>query len=65
MFQESWIPELKKGSYHNYQLYNLIKDPNQQKDIAKENPKLLEQLKSKLLKINKSILSDGADWHEK
>lgn len=64
-FKESWIPELKKGSYHNYQLYNLITDPSQQKDISKEHPALLEKLKNKLLKINKSILSEGPDWHKK
>ena len=63
MFKEAWIPAIKKGGYKNYQLFDLVKDPSQTMDLAKEQPELLEKLKSKLLKINASIMADGADWH--
>jgi arylsulfatase A len=39
------------------------KPPGQTVDLAKEHPELLGKLKSKLLKINASIMADGADWH--
>jgi len=65
MFQEAWIPKVKKGGYKNYQLFNLKKDPNQTTNIAAENPELLQTLMAKLLNINASIMSDGPDWHLK
>ena len=43
--------------------FNLKDDPNQTTDIAAENPELLRRMKSKLLEINRSIMSDGHDWH--
>ncbi len=63
MFQEAWIPAVKAGGYKNYQLFNLKNDRAQTKNLASENPQLLEQLKKKLLKINASIMADGHDWH--
>ena len=63
MFQEAWIPMVKSGGYKGYQLFNLKKDPAQTKNLASENPELLEKLKLKLLKINASIMADGHDWH--
>ena len=63
MFREEWIPKIKSGTYKNFQLFNLSLDPNQTKNIANENPKLVESLKSKLMEINASIMADGMDWH--
>jgi arylsulfatase A len=63
MFQEAWIPLVKKGGYTNYRLYNLKQDPGQDHDLAAANPALLKKLKARLLKINASIMADGADWH--
>ncbi|MEM7602442.1 MAG: sulfatase-like hydrolase/transferase [Verrucomicrobiota bacterium] len=63
MFDESWIPAIKKGEYTNYQLFDLRKDPNQTTDISSENPELLETLKTEMLRINASVMSDGVDWH--
>ena len=63
MFDESWIPAIKAGSYTNYQLYNLAEDPNQTKDLAEADPDRLAAMKVKLLEINASIMADGADWH--
>ncbi len=63
MFREEWIPTVKSGGYHQYQLFNLKNDRAQEKNLANEMPELLEQLKEKLLKINASIMADGHDWH--
>ncbi len=63
MFKEEWIPTIKKGSYRNYQLFDLAKDPNQTTNLAAKHPEIVTRLKAKLLEINASIMADGHDWH--
>lgn len=63
MFQESWIPIIKRGGYKDFQLFDLSKDPSQTQNLASQNPELLRVLKAKLLKINQSVMADGIDWH--
>jgi arylsulfatase A len=65
MFNEQWIPLIRKGGYTNFRLYDLSKDPGQQHDLAKAYPEVLARLKKKLLKINASIMQDGTDWSKK
>ncbi len=62
MFDESWIPKIRSGSYSNFQLFDLSKDPDQTTDIADQRPQLVAKLKKKLLAINDSIMADGTDW---
>ncbi|MBF0196812.1 MAG: sulfatase-like hydrolase/transferase [Planctomycetes bacterium] len=63
LFKEEWIPTIKKGGYKNFELFDLKKDPGQKNNIANANPEIVETLKKKLLSINKSIMSEGVDWH--
>ncbi len=63
MFDEAWIPKIKSGGYKNFQLFDLSKDPNQTDNIASKNPGLVKKMKKELLKINASIMAEGADWH--
>ena len=63
MFQESWIPTIKSGTYTNWQLHDLQSDPSQQHDLASTHPEVVARLKAKLLEINNSIMADGPDWH--
>jgi arylsulfatase A len=63
MFSEAWIPKIKQGTYTDYMLFDLKKDPQQTTDIAAQNPELVTRLKTKLLEINASIMSEGHDWH--
>lgn len=65
MFKEAWIPTIKKGTYTNFRLYNLDKDPKQETDLSKKHPEVLARLKKKLLEINESIMKDAHDWHLK
>jgi len=65
MFQEAWIPKVKAGGYTGFKLYNLRIDPGQTTDLASAKPDLLRKLKAQMLKINASIMTDGADWHLK
>ncbi len=65
MFQEAWIPLIKHGSYRRFQLFDLSRDPNQTRDLSSEQPERLKRMKTKLLEINASIMSDGPDWQAK
>lgn len=64
MFQEAWIPAVKKGGYTGFELYHLGNDPAQTSDLAVKEPGRLEAMKARMLEINASIMADGADWHE-
>ncbi|MEX0794716.1 MAG: sulfatase-like hydrolase/transferase [Pirellulaceae bacterium] len=61
--QESWIPSIRKGGYANFRLYNLEKDPSQTHDLAEELPEVAARMRAELLKINASVMADGAQWH--
>lgn len=63
MFREAWIPAIKSGGYRNWQLFDLEADPGQKNNLAEAEPENLERLKRQLLKINASVMADGADWH--
>ena len=65
LFDESWIPKIKNGGYHNYQLFDLTRDPAQTENLANQRPADLDRMKQRLLEINESVMSDGADWHLK
>lgn len=65
MFEEAWIPKIKAGGYTNFRLFDLSSDPQQEHDLAREKPGVLEDLKAKLLDINASVMADGADWHRR
>ncbi len=63
MFREAWIPAIKAGGYHNWQLFDLESDPGQQHNLAAERPEVAARLQRALLRLNASIMADGADWH--
>lgn len=65
MFQESWIPAIKSGSFHRFALYDLKSDSGQKVDLAKELPEVHVRLKKEMLKIIRSVVSDAPDWHLK
>jgi len=64
MFQEAWIPKIKRGGYTNFRLFDLASDPKQTTDVSADHPERLAAMKKRLLEINASIMADGADWHE-
>lgn len=65
MFREAWIPKIKNGGYKDFQLFNLKSDPTQSTDRAADHPERLARMKAQLLRINASIMADGADWHQR
>ncbi len=65
MFQEAWIPTIKRGGYTNFRLFNLKKDRAQTTDVSQMHPERLKAMKEALLSINASVMADGHDWHLK
>jgi arylsulfatase A len=63
MFREAWIPALKSGGYQNWQLFDLESDPSQETNLADTQPAVLARLKADLLRINASVMAEGANWH--
>ena len=62
MFNESWIPAIKAGTYGRYELFDLAQDPGQTKDVSKQHPEIVAKLKQQLLDINASVMGDAPDW---
>ena len=65
MFNESWIPSIKTGTYARFQLFDLANDLSQNRDVSKQHPEVFDRLKQQLLKINASVMADAPDWHTK
>ena len=65
MFQESWIPAIRAGTYTRYQLFDLARDPGQQTDVSAGFPKVVARIKKRLFEINTSVMADAHDWHLK
>ncbi|MCP4002717.1 MAG: sulfatase-like hydrolase/transferase, partial [bacterium] len=63
VFQESWIPVLKSGNYHRFQLFDLAEDPAQRIDVSDQHPEIFARLKRQLLEINASVMAEAPDWH--
>ena len=61
MLQEEWILRIRPRLLQ-LSTSNLSDDPQQIHNIAADHPELLEQLKSKLLRINRSIMDEAYDW---
>ncbi|MEM7311907.1 MAG: hypothetical protein AAF497_02025, partial [Planctomycetota bacterium] len=62
MFNESWIPTIRKGGYRQFQLFDLKRDPGQSKDVSERFPDIVRRLKEQFLEINASVMADAVDW---
>ena len=62
VFQESWIPILKSGTYKRFQLFDLAADPSQEVDVSKQYPEVFARLKRQLLEVNASVMAEAPDW---
>jgi arylsulfatase A len=64
VFQDSWVPVLKAGGYHRFELYDLSTDPKQQNNLAAQLPDVTARLKQEALKIVASVMAEGPDdWN--
>ena len=62
MFNESWIPAIKTGTYGRFELFDLTADPSQKADVSKQHPEVFARLKQQLLEVNASVMADAPDW---
>jgi arylsulfatase A len=61
-FHETWIPIIKAGGFKRFELYDLVADPKQTKDISRQRPEITARLKETLLALHKSVMADAPDW---
>ncbi len=62
MFNESWIPAIKAGTYGRYELFDMAQDSGQTQDVSKQHPDIVAKLKQQLQEINQSVMADAPDW---
>nr|WP_261340527.1 sulfatase-like hydrolase/transferase [Mariniblastus fucicola] len=58
------LQEATKGDKRRIRLYNLASDPYERKDLAQQNPEMLESMKQAMQEVNDSCARsrDGADY---
>jgi hypothetical protein len=66
-FQERWTPMIKAGfgGITRVSLFDLSKDPRQQKNLINQLPELAKRLQQSLLKINASVLEEAPLWENR
>ena len=62
MFNESWIPAIKTGTYGRFELYDMARYSGQAQDISKQNLEIVAKLKKQLQQIHESVMADAPDW---
>ena len=62
MFNESWIPAIKAGTYGRYELFDMAQDSGQKQDVSKQHPDIVAKLKEQMQEINQSVMADAPDW---
>jgi len=62
MFNESWIPAIKAGTYRHFELFDLAVDPSQKTDVSKQHADVFERLKRQLLDLHAGVMADAPDW---
>ncbi len=62
MFNESWIPSIKVGTYGRFELFDLAMDPSQKRDILQQHPEVFARLKRQLLALHTGVMADAPNW---
>lgn len=63
-FQERWTAMVKSGmgGISRVQLFDLSKDPKQEKDLSKSLPDLKQRLEKKLLALHQGVIQEAPIW---
>ncbi len=63
-FQERWTTMVKSGTggISRVQLFDLSKDPKQEKDLSKSLPELKQRLEKKLLALHQGVIQEAPIW---
>lgn len=62
MFKEEYIGDIKKTALINFQLFDLTKDPRQEKDLATDLPERFEAMKKAMIELNADVMAEAFDW---
>jgi len=47
-----------------FELYNIRKDPEQEKDVAGDYPEKVEKMKEKMLELRDEMVKEGGNWYK-
>jgi arylsulfatase A len=61
-FHESWIPSLKNSNFIRFELYDLVADPSQTRELSSQQPQVHARLKAELTRIAKDVFNEAFDW---
>ncbi len=61
-FHESWIPTIKQSKLTRFELYDLVADPSQQRDLSIQMPQVHHRLKLKLERLASDAMREAFDW---
>ena len=56
------MPKVKSTELVEFKLYNVRDDLSQMKDLASEQPKVLEKLRARMVALHKEALQEGPVW---
>ncbi len=62
MFKEEFIGDIKKTGFTNFRLFDLTKDPEQEHDLAGEQPERFDAMKKKMVELNADVMAEAIDW---
>ena len=62
MFNESWIPTIKAGTYGRFELFDFATDPSQNRDVSRQYPEVFARLKKQLLDLQVGVMAEAPDW---
>ena len=46
----------------SFQLFNVRQELSQQEDVSAANPKILQKLKSQMVRLHQEVVTEGHDW---
>ncbi|TWU44460.1 Arylsulfatase precursor [Rubripirellula tenax] len=61
-FHESWIPAIKQSKLTRFELYDLVEDPSQKRELSVRLPQVHYRLKSKIQQLASDALQEAFDW---
>lgn len=61
-FKEEYIGMVKETGLTNFRLYDVRKDPHQDRDVADREPERLEAMKKSMVELHREVVAEAFDW---
>jgi arylsulfatase A len=62
LFKEEWIGLIKNTELENFRLYNLNKDPGQNRNVASMYSGRFKAMKKKMIVLHHEVVAEAIDW---